>query len=66
MILLDKLYGASVLFSGIASLVLTEKELSIVDKHYMLSRYQKLPLNAPDCVIYFLSGSLPARAILLL
>ena len=65
-ILLDKLYGASVLFSGIASLVLTEKELSIVDKHYkkMLCRYQKLPLNSPDCVIYFLSGSLPARAIL--
>ena len=65
-IMLDKLYGSSVLFSGVASLALTEKELSIINKHYknMICKYQKLPLNTPECVVYFLAGSLPATAII--
>ena len=63
---LERLYGTSVLFSGVASLVLNGKELSILSKHHrnMLCRIQKLPLNTPECVIYFLAGSLPATAIL--
>ena len=63
---LERLYGASVLFSGTASLVLSTKEIGTLNRHYKdtLRRIQKLPSNTPDCVVYFLSGSLPAEAIL--
>ena len=62
---LEKLYGSSVLFSGIASLVLNEKEMKILGSHYKLTlcRLQKLPLNTPECVVYFLLGSLPVVAL---
>ena len=59
-------YGSPVLFSGVASLVLNQKEmdaLAMSHKH-MLAKLQKLPTNTPDCVIYFLGGTLPAIAIL--
>ena len=62
---LEKIYGSSVLFSGIASLVLNERELRTLSSHFKLTlcRLQKLPLNTPDCVVFFLSGNLPAAAI---
>ena len=62
---LEKIYGSSVLFSGVGSLVLNEKELKALSNHFKLtvSRLQKLPLNTPECVIFFLSGNLPATAI---
>ena len=63
---LERLYGSSVLFSGLASLVLNKKEVSAISKHHRrtICRLQKLPNNTPDCVVYFLGGSLPAAAIL--
>ena len=61
---LEKLYGCPVLLSGVPSLVLSSKELALLDKHYrgILARLQKLPKNTPACVIFFLAGSLPISA----
>ena len=63
---LEKIYGSGVLFSGTASLVLSEKEVSSLSRHYRhtICKLQKLPITAPSCVIFFLAGSLPAVAIL--
>ena len=63
---LDRIYGSGVLFSGTASLVLNKKETDALSRHYRhtLCRLQKLPLNTPECVVFFLGGSLPATAIL--
>ena len=63
---LDKIYGSGVLFSGTASLVLNKKEIDALSRHYRhtICRLQKLPLNTPECVVFFLGGSLPATAIL--
>ena len=65
-LLLEKLYGCPVLLSGLAALVLSAKEIGVVNRHYKLTlcRLQKLPLTTPDCVIYFLAGSLPASVLL--
>ena len=62
---LEKIYGSSVLFSGVGSLVLNGTELKTLSNHFKLtvSRLQKLPLNTPECVVFFLSGNLPATAI---
>ena len=63
---LEKLYGGGVLFPGLGSLVLTSKEIGMVHRHHRvtLSRLQKLPTTTPDCVVFFLSGSLPGTALL--
>ena len=63
---LERIYGSSVLFSGLASLVLNKKDISVVSKkhRFTLCRLQKLPQNTPECVVHSLAGSLPAVAIL--
>ena len=63
---LEKLYGGPVLFSGLASLVLSCKEISAIHRHHRatLCRLQKLAPNTPDSVVYFLAGSLPGIALL--
>ena len=63
---LSLLYGAPVLLSGVASLVLTQKELSILDGHYLRSIQGLLRLHerTPRSVVYFLAGTLPVRALL--
>ena len=63
---LEKIYGGGVLFSGTASLVLSEKEISSLSRHFRhtICKLQKLPLTTPSCVIFFLAGSLPAVAVL--
>ena len=63
---LERLYGSPVLLSGIASLVLNSKELGTVLRHHRvtLCRLQKLAKTTPDCVVYFLSGSLPSTALM--
>ena len=63
---LEKLYGCPVLLSGLPSLVLTNREVGVLHKHYKLTlcRLQKLPVTTPDCVVFFLAGSLPLTAIL--
>ena len=63
---LEKIYGVPVLFSGTASLVLSNSEMNIIDQHYknMLCHLLKLHPRTPQSFIYFMSGSLPASAIL--
>ena len=63
---LSLLYGAPVLLSGVASLVLSQKELSILDGHYLKSVQGLLRLHerTPRSVVYFLAGTLPVRALL--
>ena len=63
---LEKLYGIGVLFSGLASLVLSCKEIGIIHRHHRvtLCRLQKLAPTTPDCVVFFLAGSLPGTALL--
>ena len=63
---LEKVFGAPVLLSGLAALILNKTELTSLDHHYKLSleRLQKLYPCTPRCVVFFLAGSLPASAIL--
>ena len=60
------MYGVPVLLSGTASLVLKQSELNMLDSHFKkkLESLQKLHQRTPDPVVYFLAGSLPARALL--
>ena len=62
---IQQIYGNSVLFSGIASLVLNKHECNIVAQHHKetLSNLQRLLQLTPRSVIYFLAGTLPGEAI---
>ena len=55
-----------VLMSGLSYLVLKSTEINSISLHHKkkLLLIQKLPTGTPDPVVYFLSGSLPGRAIL--
>ena len=59
-------YCYPVLFSGIPSLVLTNSEINILDHFFevFLQRLQKLRDKTPDCVVMFLAGQLPGKAVL--
>ena len=61
-----QLYATSVLFSGLASLVLSSAEVKIIDGHFkkILQNLQRLHLNTPRSVVYFMAGSLPGEAVL--
>ena len=63
---LEKLYGCPVLLSGVATLVLNNKELGTLHRHHRvtLCRLQKLPKTAPDCVVYFLAGCMPSTTVI--
>ena len=58
------LYCTPVLLSGLASLVLTQAEVKIIDNHYQntLQSLQRLHTKTPRCIVYFLAGSLPGEA----
>ena len=60
------LHGTPVLMSGLASLVLSDKEVNCIDQQYKrtLQNIIKLSTNTPASVVYFVSGSLPGAAIL--
>ena len=62
----EKLFGASVLFSGLGSLVLKNDEIDLLDHYYSrtLQNLMRLHPNTPRCVTLFLAGSLPGRALL--
>ena len=62
----ELLYGSPKLLSGLASLVLSKAEISILHHHYKLSleRLQRLHMATPEPVVYFLGGSLPLSALL--
>ena len=62
---IEKLYAMPVLFSGNASLVLSNFEINMIDQHYKntLINLLKLYPGTPHPFIYFMSGSLPGKAI---
>ena len=63
---IEKLYGMPVLFSGVGSLVLNGFKINIINQHYKntLTSLLKLHPGTPHPFIYFMSGSLPGKAIL--
>ena len=62
----EKLYATPVLFSGLATLVLSKDEVNLIEKHYLETIRQLLRLyeKTPRSVVYFLAGSLPGTALL--
>ena len=62
----ERLYGLPVLLSGMASLVLSTQEVSLISSHFKqhMERLLKLHKATPDPVVWFLAGSLPAEAVL--
>ena len=62
----NTIFGISVLFSGLASLILNKKEIETLHKHVKetVQNLLKLHQKTPEPVIFFISGTLPAEAIL--
>ena len=62
----EQLYALPVLMYGLSALVLNKSEVNIISSCHKnnLQRLMKLHEKTPDCVIYFLAGSLPCAAIL--
>ena len=62
----ENCYSAPKLFSGLASLLLSPKEVEILAVHRRLTlqRLQRLHPQTPAPALHFLSGSLPAPALL--
>ena len=60
-----QLYCTSVLFSGLATLVLSKSELNIIEIYFKntLQNIQRLHKNTPRSVVYFLAGSFPGEAV---
>ena len=58
-------YGLPVLFSGMGSLVLKSSKVNIIDQYIKvtLQQMQKLRDKTPHCVVMFLGGQLPGRAL---
>ena len=63
---IEKLYGMPVLFSGLASLVLSKSEENLIDQHYSrtLQDLIKAHDRTPRSFVLFISGSLPGVALL--
>ena len=61
-----ELYGKPKLFSGLATLVMSKAETSIIDKHYQktIMNLQRLHDKTPRCFIFLMAGCLPGEAIL--
>ena len=62
---LERSYGAPVLLSGVASLVLSNCELSVLHQQYKscVRQLLRLPMTTPESFIMFCAGALPATAI---
>ena len=60
------LYSTPVLLSGLAALVLLPSEINIVHQHHKITllRLMKLHDDTPQSFIFFMSGTLPATALL--
>ena len=63
---LEPAYGAPVLLSGTAALILNGAEISALHQHYKCSVHQilRLPITTPESFIIFIAGSLPATAFI--
>ena len=59
-------YCIPVLLSGLGSLALSASEVNLLDQHMkvVIQRLQKLQHRTPHCVVMFLGGHLPGRALL--
>ena len=62
----NQLYAVPVLLSGLASLVLSDAELKVLDTHFKntVQSLQRLHQNTPRGVIFLLGGCLPGKAVL--
>ena len=63
---IEKLHAMPVLFSGVASLVLSNSEVNLLDQHYTctLRNLLKANVSTPRSFVFFMFGSLPAKALL--
>ena len=63
---IERMYAVPVLLSGLAALVLSKKEVDMIDHHFMETIRQLLRLhkNTPRCAVFFLAGTLPGIALL--
>ena len=63
---LEKLYALPVLLSGLPSLVLSDKQMNLLESYYrqILNKLLRLHDKTPRVVIYFMAGSFPLTAIL--
>ena len=61
-----QLHASPVLFSGVATLVLSKAERNVIDTHYKctVQRLQRLHPKTPRAVVFFLAGCLPGEALL--
>ena len=62
----DTVYGVPVFLSGLAPLVLSKPELTLISQHHKqtISNLQRLLPCTPRSVVCFLAGSLPGEALL--
>ena len=60
------LYVTPVLLCGVASLVLSPAEITVMSVHYKstIQKLQRLHNNSPRAVVFFLAGCLPFEAVL--
>ena len=62
----NQLYATPVLLSGLASMVLSEAEVKVMDTYYKntIQNLQRLHQNTPKGVVFLLAGCLPGNAVL--
>ena len=62
----EEVYASPSLFGSLAPLLLSKQELRVLETHQKLTlqRIQKLHSRTPSPINYFLSGSLPGKALL--
>ena len=62
---IEKMYALPVLLSGIATLVLSNKDIDLIDAHLRetLRNLQRLHDKTPRAVVHFLAGCLPGAAL---
>ena len=63
---IHQLYAVPVLFSGLASLCLIKKEVSMIESAHLkvVQNLMKLHDKTPRCFTYLVAGCLPAEAVL--
>jgi hypothetical protein len=62
----NQIYGLPVLLSGLGALVFNKSEKDIINQHHKttLQKLMRLHDGTPPCVVAFLGGSLPGKALL--
>ena len=63
---INQLYATPVMLSGLASLVLSEAEVKVMDAYYKktIQNLQRLHQNTPKGVVFLLAGCLPGKTVL--